>query len=817
VLGLAGARIDLIPHQLYIAHEVAHRPAPRVLLADEVGLGKTIEACLILHQQLLTGRASRVLILLPDPLVHQWFVELLRRFNLTFRIFDEETCQAIQDSGQAENPFHAEQRVLCSMALFQQNAKRLSQALEGGWDLLIVDEAHHLTWTEEEPSAEYLLVEALALQTPGILLLTATPEQLGQTGHFARLRLLDPDRYYNLQQFLEEERLYQPVAEAVEHLLGQDTLPHQATHSLLSNLDETESIPLLNRLKDPDSKPEERKEAQESLIKMLLDRHGTGRVLFRNTRNRISGFPSRELLATPLPLPECYAELLRDNDPNPPSLRLTPERLHALQGQPEWWEADPRVPWLLTLLQRHPKAKFLLICAHGETAVELQAVLLRRSGISAALFHQAMSIIERDRAAAWFADPEGARLLICSEIGSEGRNFQFAHHLILFDLPSDPDLLEQRIGRLDRIGQKEHVRLHVPYLEPGPQMTLLYWYRDGLDAFRHPVAGAQTICEALSTELWQNLALVDEMSDLSRLIQQTQELRQSVQKRLQQGQDHLLELSSCREPNANQIVAQLKKQDGSDALQAYLKQLFDSYNIETEELGEAGMVLKPGDEVIAGSLPDLPNDGLTVTLSRDQALIHEDWQFLTWEHPLVRHAMEQVIRQQTGNSTAIACQHPELKKGQILLESLFVVECPAPRKLQVGRFLPPTRHRIFIDPKGKRFDQLIDCDTLMHRAQGLETKSLVPVINHYRQTIKQLIDRAEQIAQDQVTETVNLANTRMMAHYTEEIQRMQALKKHNPSVRSEEIEMLQQQGVLLHQHLQNTRLRLDALRLVITL
>ncbi|MCU7808622.1 MAG: DEAD/DEAH box helicase family protein, partial [Candidatus Thiodiazotropha sp. (ex Semelilucina semeliformis)] len=167
-LGLGGPRIDLIPHQLYIAHEVANRPAPRVLLADEVGLGKTIEACLILHHQLITGRVSRALILVPDPLVHQWLVELLRRFNLRFRILDEETCEAIQASGQGDNPFHSEQLVLCSLDLFHHNPARLSQALDGAWDLLIVDEAHHLTWSADDPSAEYLLVESLALTTPDV-------------------------------------------------------------------------------------------------------------------------------------------------------------------------------------------------------------------------------------------------------------------------------------------------------------------------------------------------------------------------------------------------------------------------------------------------------------------------------------------------------------------------------------------------------------------------------------------------------------------------------------------------------------------------
>lgn len=92
VQGLCGSRTSLLPHQLYIAHEVAHRHAPRVLLADEVGLGKTIEACLILHHQLLTGQAKRALIVVPETLVHQWLVELLRRFNLRFGIAVHHRC-----------------------------------------------------------------------------------------------------------------------------------------------------------------------------------------------------------------------------------------------------------------------------------------------------------------------------------------------------------------------------------------------------------------------------------------------------------------------------------------------------------------------------------------------------------------------------------------------------------------------------------------------------------------------------------------------------------------------------------------------------
>ncbi|NNF97215.1 MAG: DEAD/DEAH box helicase family protein, partial [Halobacteria archaeon] len=178
--GLTGGRTSLIPHQMYIAHEVANRYAPRVLLADEVGLGKTIEAGLILHHQLLTERAQRVLIVVPDSLVHQWLVEMLRRFNLRFSVFDEERCAALSEGDEDINPFHSEQLVLCSLSFLSSHPNRFKQAYLGSWDLLVVDEAHHLEWSPEGASLEYELIEMLATEISGVLLLTATPEQLGK-------------------------------------------------------------------------------------------------------------------------------------------------------------------------------------------------------------------------------------------------------------------------------------------------------------------------------------------------------------------------------------------------------------------------------------------------------------------------------------------------------------------------------------------------------------------------------------------------------------------------------------------------------------
>ncbi|MGO3849626.1 MAG: SNF2-related protein, partial [Pseudoalteromonas prydzensis] len=190
IKGLIGQRASLIPHQLYIAQEVGKRFAPRVLLSDEVGLGKTIEAGMILHQQIISGRASRVLIVVPENLQHQWLVEMLRRFNLHFSIFDEERCdEAFADS---PNVFDTEQLVLTSLEFLTKKKRWFEQATMADWDLLIVDEAHHLSINNGKPSTEYQRMAELSQDIPGLILLTATPDQLGHRSHFARLQLLDP-------------------------------------------------------------------------------------------------------------------------------------------------------------------------------------------------------------------------------------------------------------------------------------------------------------------------------------------------------------------------------------------------------------------------------------------------------------------------------------------------------------------------------------------------------------------------------------------------------------------------------------------------
>ncbi len=816
--GLTGARTSLIPHQLYIAHEVANRYAPRVLLADEVGLGKTIEAGLILHQQLLTGRAQRILIVVPDSLVHQWLVEMLRRFNLHFSIFDEERCAAIEESSGQDNPFHAEQLALCSMSFLGSDPKRYKQMLAGGWDLMVVDEAHHLEWSPEAPSLEYGLIELLSQEIEGVLLLTATPEQLGKEGHFARLRLLDPDRFPDYEVFIAEEAGYEPVAEAVQELLSEQTLSESAYQTLLDTVEEGDNQSLLEQLKlsnDP--------EPRLKLVEHLLDRHGTGRVLFRNTRSAVKGFPQRQVHGYALELPEAYQESLafiQSSGISESQLLLCPELLYQasdVANQQDWTLIDPRVDWLHKTLKQLRPDKVLVIAASADTAIELATALRIKEGIHAAVFHEDMSIIERDRAAAFFADPDdGSQVLICSEIGSEGRNFQFAHHLVMFDLPLNPDLLEQRIGRLDRIGQTETIQLHVPYLAGSGQEVMFQWYHQGLNAFQQTCPAGHTIFIQVQETLIEALHQCDtETADLMALIATTQKLLNDMNEALNRGRDRLLEYNSCRPQLAQALCEKAMDEESEGELIEYLEQVFDCYGVDIEEHNQHSHLVRPG-EKMQTSFPGLLDEGMVITCDRNTALSNEDMHYISWEHPMTDGAIDMILSSELGNASLISIKQRGLKPGSLLVECLFILQSTNTQQLQSSRYLPPSILRVLIDNEGRELSEILTDEHLAAVRQPVDKKTAGKVVRAYGDQVRDMVRDAQQRAEEQSPAVLAEARTHGSEQLEGEINRLRALQQVNPNVRDAEIKFYEGQLVALKEALAVCKPRLDALRVIVT-
>lgn len=791
VKGLQGSRTSLLPHQIYIAKEVAQRHAPRVLLADEVGLGKTIEAGMILHYQLHTGQASRVLILVPDSLVHQWLVEMLRRFNLHFSIYDKERIEASKESG--ENPFETEQLVLCPLSLLTDDSEALGYALQTQWDMLIVDEAHHLEWSEDNQSSAYRCVEQLTHVSQGVLLLTATPEQVGLDNHFARLRLLDPARFHDLEAFKQEQQQYEQLNAIVEGIQQESLSAEQSTE--LKNY--------LGEDIDPNAD-------KDKAIAELLDRHGTGRVLFRNTRSAVKGFPSR--IANPYPLSKenlAPAESLE--------AAIYPETMSD-----DWLNKDPRIPWLIDLLKQQKNEKVLLICHFAETAIALDKHLNLRAGIRSASFYEGLSIIERDRAAAYFAEgsqPDeldsgmGAQVLICSEIGSEGRNFQFAHHLVLFDLPMNPDLLEQRIGRLDRIGQQHDIQIHIPYIDNSAQASLFHFYHEGMQLFQRSCACAYNVFSHYQDQL-EPLLLEPDETKLDALIGEVYDYTNTSLQTLQEGRDRLLELNSCKPEIAKQLISEIESIESKRDLPQFMEVVLDQYGVETEYHSENAYILRPGDHM-QGSFPGLKEEGTTVTFSREKSLSREDMEFLSWEHPMVAESIEMILNEQTGNTAIGSVGIKSLPKGLFMLECIYTIDAVSHKSLELERYLPVSPLRLVIGSDNKNYSAVLSSEKLNSMIDSLPKTMAVKIAEQLRGNISALLEKIQKLADNETSQKQAAAKEAMQQHLGAELSRLKALKAVNPSVRDEELSFIDNKMHACADYIEHANYQLQALRIIV--
>ena len=829
--GLLGPRVQLLPHQFYVANEVANRYAPRVLLADEVGLGKTIEAGLILHQQIISGRAQRILIVVPESLVHQWLVEFLRRFNMQFTILDHERCHELMASDEG-NPFESSQLVLCSLSLFTEQQEMLQQAATCDWDMLVVDEAHHLSWSPEQPSVAYQCIETLAQKALGLLLLTATPEQLGVESHFARLRLLDPDRYHDFETFCAEHNNYQPISELLKTLNAAEGVDHllrsQRLQQTLDNyIGEQRRSELLKQLEATED-TQHQQQLLDHLVREILDCHGTGRILFRNTRATVSGFPKRVLNTHPLEAPEAFiarvsGDLEAVSDDHLAATLINQLQPDTLLGE-DWPEIDSRAEWLVNWLKQHRDEKTLIICARASTALDLELFLRLRNGIRCSIFHEGMSLIERDRAAAYFAEDDGgAQILICSEIGSEGRNFQFSRHLILFDLPFNPDLLEQRIGRLDRIGQQHTIQIHVPHYAGTTQADLLRWYHEGLNAFEQSNPAAQAIFTRFEKELVNTLqqhSLHDSINDrqhagFEQLLNETRQFAEATLAELRKGRDPLLELNSCHLPTATNLINAVTEDAQAEQLSCYMENVFDHFGVEHEHHSEQAIVVRPSDHMHYHHFPALPEDGLTATYDRDTALSRDDIHFLTWEHPMVSGAMDMVLHSETGNTAICTVKLPPVKPGTLLVEVFFKLHCPAPPILQLQRYLSQPITRVLIDSSNANLGNVITTEHLDKRGKKIDKNTARQLIAHAKTQIDSMISQAEQQVSVERDKLVTEAIDKMTALQQAELHRLEQLAKVNPNIRQQEIEYIKVSTQTLQGYLENAQFQLDALRVAI--
>ena len=451
-----GGRVHLFPHQLHVAERASARDPVRWLLADEVGLGKTIEASLILNRLVHTGKIERCLVVAPDALTVQWLGELWRKYHQVFTLLDaQRLADVARDFGPDFNPFDLHRRSVIGLEMLIARPQLTHQAVKAGIDLLVVDEAQRLRRPKGHPGEPaWRAIAPIAALGRHALLLSATPLEDDAHGFFRLLQLLRP------QEFPEDVSFEERLAEGTP-------LPpctSSTRRADIGGLPPRVGIPLA-----PDAPAGwQLRTAVEAIVRSAVAPHAVAR---RQKIDRV-----RRALASGAALNAVLG-------PDDRALRQQAEAMDA---------SDPRLLWLLSQAPRWRDAreKTLVFVAHRETLEMLRTALSHRAQLASGVFHEELSPAHRDTEVARFREPDGPSLLVSTECGGEGRNFEFCRRLVLFDLPWKPSIVEQRIGRLDRIGRR--IPVEIAYFRPpggiGADVVRLF---EALGLFREPVAGLE--------------------------------------------------------------------------------------------------------------------------------------------------------------------------------------------------------------------------------------------------------------------------------------------------------------------------------------
>jgi ATP-dependent helicase HepA len=226
-------------------------------------------------------------------------------------------------------------------------------------------------------------------------------------------------------------------------------------------------------------------------------------------------------------------------------------------------------------------------------------------------------------------------------------------------------------------------------------------------------------------------------------------------------------------------------------------------------------ILHPGEDMLHEHFPGLSADGTTLTFDRDDALAHEDREFLTWEHPMVLGAIDALTSVELGSTAFVLMKSAGVKPGTLLLEMIHLAESIAPPELEIGRFFPPTAIRSLFDVKGRDLSHKIKPEQIRGDCLSRQHKLAKTIINSQSAILRDLMGAGAEQAERKMAGIIDAAVGRMETELTHERTRLEALAKVNPNVRSEEIDYLLTKQLLLKRHLEQSRVRLDAVRVVV--
>ncbi|MHA1466989.1 MAG: DEAD/DEAH box helicase, partial [Promethearchaeota archaeon] len=600
---ITNSRLTLMPHQINVAHRLSEEYFPRVILADEVGLGKTIEAGIYIKEMMARNLAERILIIVPATLVKQWQFEMDNKFNIHFTIYDSKKIKEIKRSKYVDiqNPFYYDNLIICSLQ-FARNRKYIELLSQISWDIAIFDEAHHLrryltnaTTGNYRETLNFELARKISQNCESLLLLSATPLQLHSFELYSLIELIHPEAFDNFSEF-EHFRKDMPFINLLVVNVNQiDNLNRfelENTIKLLRNLryvnPKDSENDVLKKLKGDSFK-------MDLLTKLEMD-HTLSRFLIRNRKKNVfsEDLVNERIVNTIMVKPkkqeiEIYNKIrlylakiynssihkeniglgfiittlqklltsskyailkslerrleqiersknlasdvsfIKEYDPDFFELELEEDELETeqsgtngkrikntsskmesnllnqeqmikdfyneLKTLPYDSKSDKLLDLIKKIYSQNPKEKILIFTQFVDTLFFIKSLLEKEfQKIHVEAFYGKINKEEKDEAVERFRNSEDFSILLSTEIGGEGRNFQFCRIMVNYDLPWNPMKLEQRIGRLDRIGQKsKEIYIYNFFLEDTVETDIIFALNKRIDLFEQSVGVLEPI------------------------------------------------------------------------------------------------------------------------------------------------------------------------------------------------------------------------------------------------------------------------------------------------------------------------------------
>lgn len=485
-----------LPHQLHVLNRALENNNIRYILADEVGLGKTIEAGMIIRELKSRGLVNRVLVVCPTGLVTQWASEMQEKFHEKFQVIlpsDYDTIRRMTDSNDVYGQFDQVISPMDSIKPIEKHAgwseekvekyneERVYSIINSGWDLIIIDEAHRVAGSSSEV-ARYKLGNLLAQASPYLLLLSATPHN-GKTEPFLRLiRLLDADAFPNAKSIVRKQvapfLIRTEKREAIDNngnLLFKNRITHLVTitwdernylqrelyEMVSSYVSETYNKALRNRKKNMCLIflliiMQRMVTSSTAAIRQSLERRLS---VLKEQRTHLGDLKEEDLdeLNIEDGVEEALEAISLDMDQEIAELQTIISLAKQAQFQNKDAKVEPLIMEIDSILSEDRSQKIIIFTEFVATQEYLQDLLVN-IGYSVTILNGGMSIEERNAAMNEFKT--STNIFISTDAGGEGLNLQFANIIINYDLPWNPMKIEQRCGRVDRIGQQRDVHIY---------------------------------------------------------------------------------------------------------------------------------------------------------------------------------------------------------------------------------------------------------------------------------------------------------------------------------------------------------------------